>query len=290
MAFKEVVAQHPAQKIQMDQLMVDQALPVADLDQWDPVLLIHHGFDYLEAGWHPRQSGVGPHPHRGFSPITFVIRGDVHHRDSRGNSSVVKAGGMQWMDAGMGITHSERPSAEFAETGGPMEIVQCWINLPAAKKMEQPRYQAIQDIDVPTYHTSDQLAELRVYAGNQWGLTGPVQPRLPFEAYRIDLKKGGKLSLNLPDGLNAVLYNLRDTMLVNNANRLFVKEAMFLGSEENDVALEAMGDTICIVLAGKPIGEKVTKYGPFVMNSQTEVLEALRDSQLGKMGILIEEF
>ncbi|MCB0735785.1 MAG: pirin family protein, partial [Bacteroidetes bacterium] len=103
-------------------------------------------------------------------------------------------------------------------------------------------------------------------------------------------KKGGKLSLNLPDGLNAVLYNLRDTMLVNNANRLFVKEAMFLGSEENDVALEAMGDTICIVLAGKPIGEKVTKYGPFVMNSQTEVLEALRDSQLGKMGILIEEF
>ena len=188
---KPILNNFPAEKIQMDNLIVDQALPVGSIDSFDPVLLIHHGFDYIESESHPRYYGVGPHPHRGFSPITFVIRGDVHHRDSRGNSSIVSEGGLQWMDAAMGITHSERPSKVLATRGGPLEIVQCWLNLPAEKKFDQPRYIAVAANEVPTYISSDNLAELKIYAGNQFELRGPITPKIAFEAYRLDIKKGG---------------------------------------------------------------------------------------------------
>ena len=122
----------------MGGIPVLQPLPTTSVERIDPFLLLHHHAGMVEPGNHPRMVGVGPHPHRGFSPVTFIFKGDVHHRDSRGNSSIVKAGGVQWMNAGMGIIHSERPSKEFAEKGGEQEIIQLWINTPAAQKMKEP--------------------------------------------------------------------------------------------------------------------------------------------------------
>ena len=274
----------------MDGHFLDQPLPVGILDQHDPFLLIHHWNNPLKGQSKQNEVGVGPHPHRGFSPVTFIYRGAVHHRDSRGNNSIVEAGGTQWMNAGMGITHSERPTAELAETGGPFEIIQVWINSPASHKMIQPAYQAVNKETTPTFTSSDQKATCAVVCGEQFGLMGPVKSDWPIMALRIHLEKDGSLDVNVPTGFNTLLYNLNGTVEVNEERRCFMKDMVVFGQENQNIKLTASDTTDILLLAGKPIEEKVAKNGPFVMNTETEILEAFRDARMGKMGILIEEF
>ena len=126
-------------KVDMGGIILDQPLPYPGVEQIDPFLLIHHFEDYLPGDQDQKDLGVGPHPHRGFSPVTFIFEGEVHHRDSRGNEGIVSKGGTQWMDSGMGIVHSERPSQEMAERGGSYEIIQFWVNSPSSAKGNQPK-------------------------------------------------------------------------------------------------------------------------------------------------------
>lgn len=154
-----------AHVVDMGGIPVRQPLPSQQVDQVDPFLLLHHAD--LQAPRHiePRHAGIGPHPHRGFSPVTFIFKGGVHHRDSRGNNSVIYEGGAQWMNAGRGIIHSERPPADIHERGGRQELIQLWINTPAAHKMDQPMYFPVASEEVPETLSPDKLITIRLFAG-----------------------------------------------------------------------------------------------------------------------------
>lgn len=276
----------PAHEVDMGGMSVLQPLPTNTVDQIDPFLLLHHHEGVFQPDTNPKNAGVGPHPHRGFSPVTFVFQGDVHHRDSRGNSSIVAAGGVQWMNAGMGITHSERPSKALAKKGGTQEILQLWINTPAAKKMNQPVYQAINKEEMPKL---DHL-EIGVVSGTFLGVNGPAKTEFPITTLMGTLRAGQAFSIAKPAEENAFLYLLDGAGSLSGFGLIEGKNMYRLVLEAVETSFSATEDTRFIYVAAKPLGEKVESYGPFVMNSQTEIMQAMRDYQMGKMGILIEEF
>ncbi|MFT4523430.1 MAG: redox-sensitive bicupin YhaK (pirin superfamily) [Bacteroidia bacterium] len=288
--YKKLSFKTPSQKVNMGGIILDQPLPIDHIQNFDPFLLIHHWNSPVLPGSHQHDLGVGPHPHRGFSPVTFIFQGELHHQDSRGHSSVVKAGGTQWMKAGMGITHSERPSKKLAAEGGEFEIIQFWINDAAKDKMSQPSYQAITPESTPSIESKDGLSELLVVSGEQGNVVGVANSGWPINAFRINMQKGGEMMLDIPEGHNAILYVLNGNLLVNQEESLFVKEVAYFDAGHGDqLKLEARDETRAILLSGTPIGEKVVQYGPFVMNSESEIMEALRDANMGKLGVLIEE-
>ena len=173
-----VVRALPAYEVMMGDHPLKQPLPTQSVDQIDPFLLIHHHANHMPAGTDRWNAGVGPHPHRGFSPVTFMWSGGVHHRDSRGNNSVVDDGGVQWMDAGLGIIHSERPPAKLAEEGGMQEIIQIWINTPSARKMDEPNYIPLQKDEMPKVPGHPDLRDHIRKTGNECR-RGPIEIFVP---------------------------------------------------------------------------------------------------------------
>lgn len=279
----------PAARVKMGDIFLDQPLPYAGLDQIDPFLLIHHWNNKLEGGQHQNEVGVGPHPHRGFSPVTLIFKGGVHHRDSRGHNSIVNAGGTQWMNSGRGIVHSERPRADIAQNGGDFEIIQFWVNNPAKHKMDQPVYYPLQEEETPFFVTADDKSRVYVVSGTINGVEGKLNGHSPLLILRMDIGAGSEFTLDVPAGFNTLMYQLDGKLNINDQESVRKNMTVF---EEGDgiITIRASGDSRAILLAGEPIGEKVVSYGPFVMNSQTEIMEALRDYQKGAMGVLIEEF
>jgi quercetin 2,3-dioxygenase len=278
-----------AQMVDMGGMPVRQPLPTARVQQIDPFLLLHHANIKVPAHIEPDHGGVGPHPHRGFSPVTFIFQGGVHHRDSRGNDNVVYEGGAQWMNAGMGMIHSERPPHDIHERGGRQEIIQLWINTPASHKMDQPEYFPVSAEEVPTHVSSDGLVTTRVFAGNLLGMMGPMPAHSEVNAATLTVKKGGKISITLPKDHNAFFYLLDGKISLDGFGLV---EALYTAVLKNDgegISLEGLDDTRILLMSGKPLDEPVVSHGPFVMNTQTEILEAMRDYQMGKMGVLIEE-
>ena len=286
-SYKPIKQIIPAQRVNMGGHLLDQPLPAMGVDQIDPFLLIHHWDQPLPGGQKQQEVGVGPHPHRGFSPVTFVYKGTVHHRDSRGHDAVVHAGGTQWMHAGMGITHSERPGADLAEQGGENEFIQFWVNSPAKHKMEAPSYLPISAEETPKITQAG--TEIAVVAGTYADVKGPASTFSPLLLLRVKMEQHAKTLLHIPAHFNALLY-LLDGKLEANGTLARAKDMVWFEQKGDSVALQAQADTRFIVLAGEPIQEEVTHYGPFVMNTQTEILEALRDAQMGKMGVLVEGF
>jgi len=278
----------PAFEVDMGGIPVLQPLPTANVGQIDPFILLHHHAGVVAPGTAVRDAGVGPHPHRGFSPVTFIFKGDVHHRDSRGNSSIVKAGGVQWMNAGLGITHSERPSKEFAAQGGEQEIIQLWINTPSTLKMLEPTYQAVAKIDMPL--VAGLAGDVRVVCGTFAGKTGPVKGQLPLSVLMGELAQGDELPIEKLENHNAMLYLLDGGGTLNGYGLVEGKTLYQFVEEAVSASFLATQNTRFIYLSAQPLNEKVTHYGPFVMTTQTEILEAMRDYQMGKMGFLVEEF
>lgn len=276
-----------AQRVNMGGHLLDQPLPYQGIDQIDPFLLIHHWDHPVKAGTDHKNAGVGAHPHRGFSPVTFVFKGSVQHQDSLGNNAVVSEGGTQWMHAGSGITHSERPSKELAEKGGDQEFIQFWVNTPSQFKMEAPYYLPLSHEQTPKI--SKDKAEVAVVAGELDGVKGPAKTYSPQTLLRVEAKEEAQFSLDLPADFNTLLYILNGELEVDGKTARD-RDMYWFNNEDGCIEIVAKKETRFIVLSGKPIGEKVTSYGPFVMNSQTEIMEAVRDAQMGKMGVLIEEF
>ncbi len=270
--------------VDMGGIPVRQPLPTNSIEQIDPFLLLHHHTGNFKENTDPKNVGVGPHPHRGFSPVTFIYRGDVHHRDSRNNSSVVKAGGVQWMNAGMGIIHSERPSKELTEKGGTQEIIQLWINTPQSEKMNQPEYQAYQKEDLPKLSN-----ELSVVAGKQETITGPAKSEMPIVALMGIVNTGEKVTINAPFK-HSMLYVLNKSVRIVDHGLVEQHNLVVFEEDTNVVELEAESDVKILFLSADPLNEPLATYGPFVMNTQSEIMEAMRDYQMGKMGVLIEEF
>lgn len=276
-----------ATALNMDGFRVVQPLPHSRLQHVDPFLLLHHaGPTTIEPGTPARWAGVPPHPHRGFEPVTFVFQGGVHHRDSRGNDSVIGPGGVQWMTAGMGIVHSERPPAELARQGGQQELIQLWVNLPAAHKMVQPRYIGLEEAEIPV--ASLPSGKLQVMAGRVNGVQGPVPTFSPLTASILHTEGSGRIELELPEGQHGLVYVISGCLTQQDQT----VEAHHLGrfGTSGLLALEAQGPATALVLSGEPLNEPAVKSGPYVMNTQTQILEAMRDAQMGRMGILIEDF
>ena len=251
--------------------------------------MLHHGqftFTDLAPALH---QGIGPHPHRGFSPVTFVIQGEVHHRDSRYHSQIAHAGDVQWMHAGSGIVHSERPSDALVKRNGKQEIIQLWINSPAENKMHQPHYQYISRAMMPTFQSADHLIKNQLVAGSYHGQNGPVKTESPLCIIWSEAQKNGQQVYQIQKGFNAMIYVVSGQLDIDNYG-IVSKESLVIFEEEgSEIGLSVQSPTTFIILTGAPLNEKVVKSGPYVMNSQTQILEAMRDYQLGKMGILIEE-
>ena len=274
----------------MGDVPLRQPLPTMRVEQIDPFLLLHHHVTDIKPGTRENEAGVGPHPHRGFSPVTFIYQGSLHHRDSRGNSSVVKAGGVQWTDVGMGIVHSERPDHELVSNGGTMEIIQLWVNTPHKFKMEQPLYQPFGESDLPVLPVDKGEANLRLVAGEQDGKTGPVQTKLPILSITGELKAGASKSLAVPEGMNAFVYLLNGGIRVHGHGLVEEHNMVVFEQGTEPIVLEATADTSILFMAGEPLNEPLATYGPFVMSNQSEIMEAMRDYQMGRMGFLVEEF
>ena len=266
-----------------------QPFPTLRVDQIDPFLLLHHADLKAPKNTNPDHAGVGPHPHRGFSPVTFIFKGGVHHRDSRGNDSVIYAGGAQWMNAGMGIIHSERPPHDIHDIGGRQEIIQLWINTPAAHKMDQPEYFPLAADEAPLYTSEDATVSMKVFSGSLLGVNGPIPSHTNVNAATLELKKDGKVSIPLPTTHNAFIYLLDGKLKVGGFGLVDNLNVVLFSKDGDGVSFEAVEDTRVLLLSGEPLNEKVVSHGPFVMNSETQILEAMRDYQLGKMGVLIEE-
>lgn len=272
----------------MGGLPIRQPFPSHNVEQIDPFILLHHASIKVPKNIEPDHGGVGPHPHRGFSPVTFIFKGGVHHRDSRGNDSVIYEGGAQWMNAGMGVIHSERPPLDIHERGGRQEIIQLWINTPAQHKMDQPQYHPLTAEGTPSFVTEDKKVTLKLQSGELLGLKGPIPAMSPVNAATLEFKKGGKISIPLPSSHNAFIYLLDGKLTVETFGLVEGLHAVVFNNNGEGISLEALEDTRILLMTGEPLNEKVVAHGPFVMNSESQILEAMRDYQMGKMGVLIE--
>ncbi len=278
----------PAFDVDMGGLAVKQALPTNAVEQIDPFLLLHHTQVPVNAGTPPLQAGVPPHPHRGFSAVTVVIGGEVHHRDSLGNSSVIGEGGIQWVSAGHGIVHSERPSAALAAKGGAMDVIQLWVNHPASHKLAPAAYHAATKDDLPKVQLSDN-ATMHLITGSYGENKGAVPSASPMLIARVYAGAGEAFQLDLNPEFNSAAY------IISGKGKLqghgLIGAATLYQFEEGCEKLnfEVSDDLDILLLSGKAIDEAMASYGPFVMNTQTEIMQALRDHQMGKLGVLIEE-
>ena len=279
----------PANKVNMGGFLVRQPLPTRELRDLDPFLLLHHAVVSYKDATRADQSGVGPHPHRGFSPVSFVFKGGVHHRDSLGNNSVVYEGGVQWINSGKGIIHSERPPEELIGSEQEQEFIQLWVNTPAAFKMNEPTYQGVSKNEIPIVTSSDKRIEFAIVAGEQFGTTGPVTSNTEVNAMMLTMQKEGVSQIEIQKGHVAFLYLLSGNISVN--DETIEEKNMIVFENEGDVfELKAFQNSTGLFVSGAPIDEPIETYGPFVMNSQTEIMKAIQDAQNGKMGVLVEDF
>ncbi len=250
-----------------------------------PFLLLDHAgpADFAPA---EKPRGVGEHPHRGFETVTIVYRGEVEHLDSTGAGGLIGPGDVQWMTAGAGILHQEFHSQAFTRRGGQLEMVQLWVNLPAQAKMTAPGYQTLLDAAIPAVSLPENAGKLRVIAGAYSGARGPATTRTPMQVWDLRLAQGHHTRLPLTQGWNSLLVVLHGTVMVNGSD--IVREGQFvqLDRDGEDATLEANTDATILVLAGEPIDEPVVGYGPFVMNTQAEIRQAIEDFQGGRFGQL----
>lgn len=246
------------------------------------LLLDHAGPAYFEPANTPR--GVGQHPHRGFETVTIVYDGEVAHRDSTGQGGVIGPGDVQWMTAGAGILHEEFHSEAFTRAGGTLEMVQLWVNLPARHKMAPPAYQAIVAADIPVVTLPDGRGVLRVVAGEFAGRRGPAQTFTPMNVWDIRLQPGAPLELPATAGWGVSLVVLRGTIRVDGGGRAGAGQRVLLDREGEGLRIEADEAAVVLLLSGAPIDEPVVGYGPFVMNSQKEIVEAIHDFNNGRFG------
>jgi len=273
--------------VNMGPIRLRQPIPTQTIERIDPFVLLHHYGPY-EINAQNNPFDLGPHPHRGFEPITFLIQGEQLHRDSLGNESIVKSGDVQWTTSGRGIIHSEGPTKEFVEKGGTLEGIQLWLNLPAEKKMMQPKYQHVTADNFEIIFSEDNKATVQLIAGNLDGKKGKITTQTPVNTFMIDMEKGGELLLPLEYTHQSMIYLLNGNVTVNDNVNLQKDENQLIEFKQDGEGIKIVSElkSKLLFLSGEALNEKVVNYGPYVMNSQTEILEAMRDYQQGKMGFL----
>ena len=273
--------------VNMGQIRLRQPLPTKAIEMVDPFILLHHYGPY-EISKKNNPFDLGPHPHRGFEPVTFLFQGEQLHRDSLGNESVVKAGDVQWTTAGRGIVHSEGPTKNFVKKGGYIEGIQLWLNLPADKKMIQASYQHVKHDEFNVVISEDNKVETKIIAGELQNMYGKIATQTPVNAFTIEAKAEGVESLKFDSTHSGMLYLLKGKVSINDSDILELNQNQLIQFDQDGEGfnIEALEDSLLLFLSGEPINEAVATYGPYVMNTQTELLEAMRDYQMGKMGFL----
>ena len=231
-----------------------------------------------------QRRGVGEHPHRGFETVTIVYDGEVEHRDSTGGGGVIGPGDVQWMTAGAGIIHEEFHSTAYGKRGGPFEMAQLWVNLPAKDKMAPAGYQAITNAEIPAVPLPDDAGTVRVIAGEFGGKKGPARTFTPMNVWDVRLKAGKAADLAQADGWTVQIVVLAGTVQVNGDTILRAAHMATLDTAGRGVTIEANNDAKILLLAGEPIDEPVVGYGPFVMNTREEIARAIEDFNSGKFG------
>jgi redox-sensitive bicupin YhaK (pirin superfamily) len=273
--------------VNMGPIKLRQPFPTQHIEMIDPFVLLHHYGPY-EINEDNNPFDLGPHPHRGFEPITFLVQGEQLHRDSLGHESVVKAGDVQWTTAGRGIIHAEGPTKDFVKKGGTLEGIQLWLNLPAEKKMIEANYQHARLEDFNVIISEDKKVETRIIAGALDNSFGRIATQTPVNAFMIDAKAEGQQTISFDKDQQGMLFLLYGKVLINTSETLELDKNQLLefNQDGEGFSIEAQTDCKLLFLSGVPIKEIVATYGPYVMNTQTELLEAMRDFQQGKMGFL----
>ena len=248
------------------------------------LLLDYAGPARFEPTTRPR--GVGEHPHRGFETVTIVYQGEVAHRDSSGTGGTIGPGDVQWMTAASGILHDEFHSAPFTSQGGTLEMVQLWVNLPARDKMSAPRYQSLLDQDIPSVELPDGAGKLRVIAGEYDGRRGPARTHTPIDVWDLRLNQGRSVEFDFVEGRTLMLVVLHGKVLINGDQAVGEAQWALLDRAGRAVSIQADTDAALLVLSGEPIDEPVVGYGPFVMNDEAGIRQAIVDFNSGRFGRL----
>lgn len=279
MTAKTVQALHPAQRDDIGDLITRRPVPGPGLDQVDPFLFLnHHGPQVYE----PNNRGLpfGPHPHRGFETVTFILQGELAHRDSAGHESVISAGGVQWMTAGSGLVHAEVSPEAFLKTGGPLELLQLWVNLPSRLKMTRPRYIGLQVDQIPAIPVDQGLATVNLISGTWGGHAGPIPSMTGVFMTTIAFKPGGKAGFGSLSGRSVFLYVVSGEVKANGTPVPAWRLAA-LDLAGDTVQIEAAEDALVLFGHAEPIGEPVFAHGPFVMNTRDEIVAAIQDYNAG---------
>jgi redox-sensitive bicupin YhaK (pirin superfamily) len=277
-----------AQQFPMGKIHVRQPFPSHFVEYPDPFILLHHAVIDIHPDADLRNEGVGPHPHRGFSPVTFIFDGAVHHRDSLGNSSVIEKGGVQWINAGRGIMHSERPPENIHSMGSRQEIIQLWVNTPAKDKMKPAEYHPYAAQQIPVIQGKDGKCTIAVAAGEVMETKGPIQQTFPLNAAFINGSEGGKLEASFPHSQTVIFYLLDGDVDVSGYGSIEKHNALLFDNSATTIEIIFKNPGKALLVSGEALNEPIATHGPFVMNNETEIMQAFRDFQMGKMGVLIE--
>ncbi|HEV8713101.1 MAG TPA: pirin family protein [Candidatus Binatia bacterium] len=230
--------------------------------------------------------GVDEHPHRGFETVTIVYQGELEHRDSGGNQGKIGPSDVQWMTAASGVVHEEKHAREFTQRGGTLELIQLWVNLPAEFKMSAPRYQELLGRQIPLVRVADGGGTARVIAGEFQGQKGPARTFTPVNLWDVRLKAGHRLDLTLPGGYTTALFILRAKVRLSSSETAGEVDLVQFERDGEQITMDAEEDSSILVLNGEPIDEPIASYGPFVMNTQEEIRQAVDDYRSGRMGRL----
>jgi redox-sensitive bicupin YhaK (pirin superfamily) len=282
MTLRTVKRLHPAYRDDIADLSTVRPLPGPDVDQIDPFLFLnHHG----PQTYPPRNHGLpfGPHPHRGFETVTFILEGELSHLDSGGGESIIHAGGIQWMTAGRGLVHAEISPEGFKKKGGPLEILQLWVNLPSRLKMVDPDYVGLQKDDIPELTLDGGKVTVSLVSGEWEGRKAPIQSLIDIHMAIIRMAAGGRVETPVPASRAIFLYVVRGDVLIAGepASAFHLVE---MNGDGDRVAIDATSDAVLLFGHAEPIGEPVIAHGPFVMNTRDEIRQAMADYQAGKFG------
>ena len=249
----------------------------------DPFILMDYNSKYtFPPSKHSR--GVGAHPHRGFETVTIAYKGAVAHQDSAGNEGVIREGDVQWMTAGNGILHKEYHAEEFSKTGGEFQMVQLWVNLPARFKGTPPGYQGIVNRDISRYLLENGDGEIEVIAGNYKGTTGTATTFTPVHLMNANLRENARAGFSFPAHYNTALLVVEGEIEVNNGIVVAADHFVLFQNEGEGFVIRARKEAVVLVLSGEPFNEPIVQQGPFVMNSQEEINQAITDFNMGRYG------
>ena len=258
---------------------------VVPMERMSPVILLDYGAKfYFSPTEKPR--GVGVHPHRGFETVTIAYKGKVEHHDSTGAGGIIEEGDVQWMTAASGILHKEFHEKEWAKKGGDLQMVQLWVNLPAKDKMSAPKYQPITNSMMPKFLLQGNSGTVEIISGSYNSLQGPAHTFTPINLMNAKLNKNGKAEFSFPVSNNTFLLVIEGEIKVNQSTVATENDFVLMKNDGEIFNLEAINDSVILILSGEPINEPIASHGPFVMNTREEIVQAYNDFSSGKFGYI----